>query len=53
MIMPKGYKTKELIGKVDADDWKQRIKLNNSIIQVIEQNKLQEEVDDIVTHKKM
>ena len=48
MIVPKGYKTKEMIGKPQADEWKHLVNRNQSIIKVLNQNKLHEEVEEIL-----
>ena len=51
MIINKGYKTKDLIGKEEADNWKNQLHTNQSIIKVLNQNKLHEEVEDILAQK--
>ena len=45
MIVPKGYTTKDIIGKNEAHGWKEQIKKNMSIIEVLDRSKLNEEVD--------
>ena len=49
----KGYKTKELVGKAQADQWKEQLDVNKKIIQVLNQNKLNEEVDDMLAQQKI
>ena len=53
MIVHKGYKTKELIGKDQADSWKLQLHTNQSIIKVLNQNKLHEEVEEILQQQKL
>ena len=52
LIMPKGYKTSTLLGKVQADDWRKQLKLNKSIIEVLDRSKLNEEVDMMLASQK-
>ena len=52
MIIPKGYKTKELIGKQEADNWKIQLHTNQSIIKVLNENKLHQEVEEILQQKR-
>ena len=53
MIEYKGYKTKELIGKHEADNWKSQLHTNGAIVKVLNQNKLHEEVEAILEQKKV
>ena len=50
--MPKGYRTKEIIGKRQADQWKDQVDTNNSMIKILEESKLAEEVEKIIVQKK-
>lgn len=52
IIVPKGYRTRELIGKEASKQLKERISKNQSILRVLEESKLQEAVDDILLQKK-
>lgn len=45
LILPTSYKTSTLIGKPQANDWRKQLKLNKSIIEVLDRSKLNEEVD--------
>ena len=53
LIMYQGYKTKELIGRKAANFWKQQIHKNNNIIKVLNENKLHEEVEEILAQQKI
>ena len=53
IIVPKGYRTKELIGKEQADEWKDQVKRNLTVNKVLDDNKLQEDVEDILHQQKM
>jgi len=52
VVLPKGYRTKELIGKKASDSWKNQLRVNNSIIQVLNENKLHEEVEQILEQQR-
>lgn len=51
LIVRKGYKTKDVVGRYTANTWKSQIHKNNNIIKVLDQNKLNEEVDDMLALK--
>ena len=45
LILPKGYRTQDLIGKSEAENWRKQLKLNQSIVEVLDRSKLNEEVE--------
>ena len=47
LIVQKGYKTKDVVGRITANNWKNQITKNNNIIKVLDNNKLNEQVDDM------
>ena len=53
LIVPKGYKTSSLIGKSQANGWREQLKLNKSMMKVLEDSKLNEEVDMMLAQQKI
>jgi len=48
LIVPKGYRTRDLLSRQAAKNWKNQLKLNHSIIEVLNRRKLDQEVDDML-----
>jgi len=53
MLLPKGYKTKELIGKRAAKNWRQQLDRNKRMITVLDTSKLNEEVDELLAQQRI
>ena len=52
LIVPKGYRTQDLIGKSEAENWRKQLKMNQSIIEVLDRSKLNEEVEMMLAQQK-
>lgn len=50
-MLHKGYKTKDIVGRKVAQYWKDQLKINDNMISVLKENKLHEEVEDMLQNQ--